>query len=79
MRFFTVFNLALLMLLAAAVTLISPGHLLALINIPGLLVVFAGTPFALISSKPQHKVLQLLRELPDIAHGPQASAVHVRA
>jgi chemotaxis protein MotA len=78
MRFLTVFNVALLMLLAAVVTLISPGHLLALINIPGLLVVLGGTLCALMLSKSQHKVLQLLRELPDIVHGRQAAAFHGR-
>ncbi len=37
MRFFTVFNLTLSLLLGAVVTLISPGNLFALINLPGLL------------------------------------------
>lgn len=78
MRFLTVFNVTLLMLLGSVVVLISPSHLFALINIPGLLVVLGGTLCAVMLSKPQHKVLQLLRELPDVVRG-QAAAFHGRA
>jgi len=66
MRFLTVFNLTLVLLLGAVVMLISPSHLFALINIPGLFVVLGGTLCAVMLSKPHHKVLQLLRELPNI-------------
>jgi len=69
MRFLTVFNLTLALLLAAVVMLISPGHLFALINIPGLLVVLGGTLCAVLLSKPHPKVLQLLREIPEITRG----------
>jgi len=78
MRFLTVFNLTLLMLLGSVVVLISPSHLLALINVPGLVVVLGGTLCAVMLSKPQHKVLQLLRELPDILKG-QGVDFHGRA
>jgi len=78
MRFFTVFNVTLLMLLGSVVVLISPSHLFALINVPGLLVVLGGTLCAVMLSKPQHKVLQLLRELPEIIRG-QARAFQGRA
>lgn len=78
MRFFTVFNVTLLMLLGSVIVLISPSHLLALINIPGLLVVLGGTLCAVMLSKPQHKVLQLLREFPDIIRG-QKAVFHGRA
>jgi len=71
MRFLTVFNITLVMLLASVVILISPSHLLALINLPGLLVVLGGTLCAVMLSKPQQKVLRLLKELPDIARGQQ--------
>jgi chemotaxis protein MotA len=60
------------MLLVSVVILISPSHLFALINIPGLLVVLGGTLCAVLLSKPQHKVLQLIRELPDIIKGQPA-------
>lgn len=69
MRFFTVFNLTLSLLLGAVVTLISPGNLFALINLPGLLVVLGGTLCAVMLSKPQQMVLKLLTELPKIAKG----------
>ena len=69
MRFLTVFNLTLLLLLVAVVMLISPSHLFALINIPGLFVVLGGTLCAVMLSKPHHQVLQLLRELPSIIKG----------
>ncbi|HIG78920.1 MAG TPA: biopolymer transporter ExbB [Cycloclasticus sp.] len=72
MRILSVFNLTLLMLLVSVVILISPSHLFALINIPGLLVVLGGTLCAVLLSKPQHKVLQLIRELPDIIKGQPA-------
>lgn len=78
MRFLTVFNVTLLMLLVSVVVLISPSHLLALINIPGLLVVLGGTLCAVLLSKPQHKVLGLLRELPVIVKG-QSAEFRVRA
>jgi len=66
MRFLTMFNAALLLLLGSVVMLISPSHLFALINLPGLLVVLGGTLCAVLLSKPQHKVLSLIRELPEI-------------
>ena len=66
MRFFTLFNAALLLLLGSVVMLISPSHLFALINLPGLLVVLGGTLCAVLLSKPQHKVLSLIRELPEV-------------
>jgi len=69
MRYLTVFNGMLLVLLASVVILISPSHLFALFNIPGLLVVFGGTLCAVLLSKPQHKVMQLIREIPDIIKG----------
>ncbi len=72
MRFLTIFNLTLVLLLAAVLMLISPKHLFALVNIPGLLVVVGGTLCALMLSKPQHKVLQLLRDLPAILKGEPA-------
>lgn len=72
MRILSVFNVTLLMLLVSVVILISPSHLFALINIPGLLVVLGGTLCAVLLSKPQHKVLQLIRELPDIIKGQRA-------
>ena len=79
MRLFTLFNLTLLMLLVSVVTLISPSHLFSLINIPGLLVVVGGSLCALMLSKPHHKVLQLLRELPQLAKGRQLPAFYARA
>lgn len=72
MRLFTMFNVTLLMLLGSVVVLISPSHLFALINLPGLLVVLGGTLCAVLLSKPQHKVLSLIRELPAIVKGQPA-------
>jgi len=72
MRYLTIFNVTLLLLLAAVLMLISPGHLFALINLPGLLVVLGGTLCALMLSKPQHKVVQLLVDLPAIIKGQPA-------
>lgn len=69
MRFFTVLNGTLLMLLVSVVVLISPGHLLALINIPGLFVVLGGTLCSVLLSKSQHKVMTLIRELPSLMKG----------
>ena len=57
------------MLLVSVVTLISPSHLLALINIPGLLVVLGGTLCAVMLGKSQQKVLELLHEIPAIIKG----------
>ncbi|MGB0237441.1 MAG: motility protein A [Cycloclasticus sp.] len=78
MRFLTVFNLTLLVLLVSVVVLISPGHLFALVNVPGLLVVVGGTLCAVMLSKPHHKVLQLLRDMPEVVRG-QVEAFHGRA
>ncbi len=78
MRFLTVFNLTLLVLLVSVVVLISPGHLFALVNVPGLLVVIGGTLCAVMLSKPHHKVLQLLRDMPEVIRG-QVAAFHGRA
>ena len=69
MRFLSVFNVTLLMLLGSVVVLISPSHLFALINVPGLLGGLGGTLCAVMLSKPKHKVVQLIRELPDIIQG----------
>jgi chemotaxis protein MotA len=79
MRLFTLFNLTLLMLLVSVVTLISPSHLFSLLNIPGLLIVVGGSLCALMLSKPHHKVLQLLRELPKLARGHQLPNFYARA
>lgn len=76
MRFFTIFNVVLFMLLCSVVILISPSHLLALINLPGFIVVCGGTLCASILSKSQHKTLSLIREIPAIIKNEQALHVH---
>jgi len=76
MRFFTLFNIVLLMLLCSVVVLISPSHLLALINLPGFIVVCGGTLCAAILSKSQHKTIELLKDIPSIVKSEQTLHVH---
>ncbi|PCI18890.1 MAG: biopolymer transporter ExbB [Piscirickettsiaceae bacterium] len=76
MRFFSLFNVVLLMLLCSVVILISPSHLLALVNIPGLVVVLGGTLCAVMLSKSQHKTVQLLKDIPSIVKTEQTLYVH---
>lgn len=69
MRMFNLFNVMLLLLIASVVILISPSHLFALINLPGMIVVFGGSCIALMLSKPQQKVFALFNELPQAIKG----------
>ncbi|MEO1888509.1 MAG: MotA/TolQ/ExbB proton channel family protein [Cycloclasticus sp.] len=68
MRILSVFNVTLLMLLVSLVILISPSHLFALINIPGLLVVLGGTLCALVPYRSSQ--LRLLEQEIKLAQQP---------
>lgn len=77
MRPFTVLGATLVAVVISIILLVSPAHLLNLINIPGLLVVFGGTLVAVMLSKPQQQVVDLLKELPAIYKGDYASPINV--
>ena len=66
MRPVTLLSITLAILLTSVTLLVSPENLLNLINLPGLLVVLGGTFLAIMLSKPQHEVIELLRDLPSI-------------
>ena len=66
MRPVTLLSITLAILLISVTLLVSPANLLNLINLPGLLVVLGGTFLAIMLSKPQHEVIELLRDLPSI-------------
>ena len=66
MRPVTLLSITLVILLLSITFLVSPANLLNLINLPGLLVVLGGSFLAIMLSKPQQEVMELLRELPSI-------------
>jgi len=66
MRPITLLSITLVVLLLSVTFLVSPANLLNLINLPGLLVVLGGSFLAIMLSKPQQEVIELLRELPSI-------------
>jgi chemotaxis protein MotA len=75
MRPITVLGATLIAVTVSIVLLVSPSNLLNLINIPGLLVVLGGTLIAVMLSKPQQQVVNLLKELPKIYKGEYSNPI----